>query len=517
MKLFKWFLFLVLSFNCVAAQIESKHPKNEFRAVWIATVVNIDWPISNVDSIEKQKTDFINILETYKKLNFNTVIVQIRTAGDAFYDSKFAPWSRFLTGSEGTSPKSEVDILAWLISESHARGFDFHAWLNPYRATFDLKTETLSPNHDFLKHPNWMIKYGEKFYYNPGLPEVQSHLVEIVKEVVQNYDIDGIHFDDYFYPYTIENEIFDDAEAFKIYGNGLSLEDWRRSNVNNCVKSIAKVIKETKDWVQFGISPFGVWRNKSMDPKGSESQTDQTNYDNLYADPMAWIANNSIDYIAPQLYWSVNNPRAPYLKLLQWWSENSKNVNVYIGNATYKIRRDKDESWNNPNEIPNQIDLTRNFPNVQGNVFFSAKGFVDKNQDVTDILVQNQYKFPAIPSVVPNLKREFLVVPIVSKKVKNKKETTFFIDFPKNTKVRYVLVYAANSRSEIDTNSPEQLIDKIFVSNQHESIQFQIDNSKLKKYKVCALSFIDFYGNESKSSIINLSRKQAIIKKRPRK
>jgi len=195
-------LFFLLSILNANGQGKIMYPKNEFRAVWIATVVNIDWPKNGTDSIEKQKADFIEILDTYKKLNYNAVIVQIRSVGDAFYPSELAPWSRYLTGKEGQAPKPYFDTLKWMIDEAHSRGFEFHAWLNPYRATFDTKIETLSPNHDFFKHPEWMIKYGEsgkeKYYYNPALPEVQSHLTKIVEEVVRNYDIDAIHFDDYF-------------------------------------------------------------------------------------------------------------------------------------------------------------------------------------------------------------------------------------------------------------------------------------------------------------------------------
>ncbi|MGA9636952.1 glycoside hydrolase family 10 protein, partial [Flavobacterium sp.] len=288
--------FLVIFFSTTNAQVNTMHPKNEFRAVWIATVVNIDWPKTSIDGVEKEKADFIEILDTYKKLNYNAVIVQIRSVGDAFYPSKFAPWSRYLTGKEGKAPDPYYDPLEWMINETHARGFEFHAWFNPFRATFDLKKETLSPNHDMIKHPEWMIKYGEKYYYNPGLPEVQNHLVAVVDEVVKNYDIDAVHFDDYFYPYKIAGQDFNDVDAYTKYGNGLSLADWRRLNVNNYVKCTNYAIKKLKPWVQFGISPFGVWRNKSVDPRGSDTQSGQTNYDDLFADPMAWMEFGWIDY-----------------------------------------------------------------------------------------------------------------------------------------------------------------------------------------------------------------------------
>ena len=362
--------FLLLSFLNGNAQALATNPKNEFRAVWIATVVNIDWPKTSTDNVAKQKADYIEILDTYKKLNYNAVIVQIRSVGDAFYPTKLAPWSRFLTGKEGQAPKPYFDPLEWMIAETHARGFEFHAWLNPYRATMDYNTSLLSPEHDYFKHPEWMIKYGGKYYYNPALPEVQKHLLAVVEEVVQNYDIDAIHFDDYFYPYKIKGEFFNDTNSFKKYGNEMSLADWRRSNVNTFVKDASVSIKNIKPWVQFGISPFGVWRNKSVDPRGSETESGQTNYDDLFADPLAWMENKWIDYLVPQLYWSMDHPKASYSKLLRWWSENSTNTAIYIGNGTYKINADSDKRWNNPYEIPNQIDVTRSYKNIQGNAFF---------------------------------------------------------------------------------------------------------------------------------------------------
>jgi uncharacterized lipoprotein YddW (UPF0748 family) len=232
----------------------------EFRGIWIATVGNIDWPTSSSDPFSKQKEDFLTLLNYYQKLNFNAVIVQVRTSGDAFYPSRLAPWSRYLTGKEGQKPATAEDPLAWMILEAHKRGMEFHAWFNPYRATVDLDLKKLSPGHDYFKHPEWMIKYSNKYYYNPGLPAVQQHLTEVIREVVQNYDIDAIHFDDYFYPYKVDKLVFDDLAAYKKHATaGQKLEDWRRENVNKLISNVHQAIKYEKPWVQFGVSPFGVW------------------------------------------------------------------------------------------------------------------------------------------------------------------------------------------------------------------------------------------------------------------
>lgn len=504
------FLIIYLLFSVVIGHAQKREiqPKNEFRAVWIATVVNIDWPKSCTDSVEKQKNDFITILDTYQRLNYNAVIVQIRSVGDALYPTTLAPWSRYLTGKEGQAPNPNYDVLEWMISEAHARGFEFHAWLNPYRATFDLKTETLSPNHDYYKHPDWMIKYGGKYYYNPALPEVQQHLTSIVEEVVIKYDIDAIHFDDYFYPYVVKGEDFNDTASYQKFGNGLSLADWRRSNVTNFVKNISFGIKKLKPWVQFGISPFGVWRNKTFDPKGSLTYG-TSNYDDLFADPMDWMNNNWVDYIVPQLYWSIDykSPSAvSYAKLLKWWSENvPSNTALYIGNSTYKIRGDADKRWNNKYEISNQIDLARSYPNVQGNGFYSAKWFVNKNQDVVKNLQEDQYKYPALPPPVPNLKKE--VTESLSINSITKDTATYYISFHKPkllTRVRYIMVYGAKDASKINVNDPSQILDKIAVTEENEGFSIEVSDYKMIGKTAFAFTYVDYYANESKETIIDL-------------
>lgn len=503
---------ITLSFSNGNAQEQTLYPKHEFRAVWIATVVNIDWPKNSTDNFEKKKADYLEILNTYKKLNYNAVIVQIRSVGDAFYPSKLAPWSRYLTGKEGQAPQPYFDPLEWMIREAHARGFEFHAWLNPYRATFDTKIENLSPEHDFFKHRNWMIKYGEtgkeKYYYDPGLPEVQDHLLAVVDEVVKNYDIDAIHFDDYFYPYRVSGKEFNDSASYLKYGNGLTKNDWRRSNVNTFVKDVYTDIKKVKPWVQFGISPFGVWRNKSVDPRGSDTQAGQTNYDDLFADPLAWMEGKYIDYMLPQLYWSIDHKTASYAKLMKWWSENSVNANVYIGNGSYKIKADSDKRWNDPNEIPNQINLTRTYGNIQGNAFFSAKSFLNRNQDITQLLLDNQYKYPAIPLPVPSSIRYGLDSPSVLAIAKDSTYYIITLSKPPNTLVRYSVLYGSKKTEKIDVNDPSQIKDKIvFIST-----QIYIPLTKLQDLGNFALTFIDYYGNESSPTLIDLSLAN-IIKK----
>ncbi|WP_316633037.1 family 10 glycosylhydrolase [uncultured Flavobacterium sp.] len=363
----------------------------------------------------------------------------------------------------------------------------------------------MSPNHDVFKHPEWMIEYGGKIYYDPALPEVQQHLTKVVKEVVDNYDIDAIHFDDYFYPYTVPGKTFNDTASYKKYGAGLSLGDWRRANVSNFVHTISTMIKTSKPWVQFGISPFGVWRNKSVDPKGSETQS-TANYDDLYADPVLWMDQKWIDYILPQLYWSMNNPKASYSKLVKWWSENSNNTALYIGHASYKIRSDADKSWNFATEIPNQIDYARNFKNVGGSAYFSSKWFMDKNFDIVRLLEENQYKYPALPAPVPNLKHTIIDTPIVDEFQKDSTKYSFNIKSPLNTIVRYMVVYGGDNISKVDINDPSKIIDKIRVSQDTGTILFSIPSEKINKYKACAVTFVDYYANESSPTAIDIKK-----------
>ena len=486
----KLFILVLISITSCKAQ-EIQKPKIEFRGVWIATVVNIDWPKKPEDDNIKKQNDFIAILDHYKKMNFNAVVVQIRTAGDAFYPSELAPISKYLTGKEGLPVNENLDFLKWMIIESHNRGFEFHAWLNPYRATFDLNTEILSPKHDYFIHNDWMIKYGTKFYYNPGMPEVQTHLTKIIEEVVKNYDIDAIHFDDYFYPYKIDKEFFNDTLSFK--KNALkdqNIDNWRRSNVDSLVKKVHFAIQKLKPKVQFGISPFGVWRNNNVDSLGSDSRAGQTTFDDLYADNKVWTKNKWIDYLAPQLYWSLENKRASHRKLMAWWNDNVDSVNLYIGNGTYKIREDKDKAFKDKTEISKQIDLGRNTKNVKGNIFFSAVSLMNKNNDVVD-LISKQYEELALPPSSPFFEKNNPEIPLITTIKKESDCVKFELKSNFSTAFQYVILY------EINSDASQKIIQKEVI-NQYNLINFiSVKSENLNTNKTYGLTFFDQNGNES--------------------
>lgn len=490
----KRILYILPVIFCLSCAV-TKAPKEEFRGVWIATVANIDWPKNPKDHIEKKKKDFIEILDFYEDLNFNAAIVQVRTAGDALYDSDFAPWSEYLTGKEGDAPEGFSNPLQWMIAETHKRGMEFHAWLNPYRATIDLDTTSLSKQHDFYQHPDWMVKYGKKYYYNPGLPEVRQKFSKIIEELVTGYKVDAIHFDDYFYPYKVKGEVFKDSTTFATYGlPGQNIEDWRRSNVDSLVKDVHYTIKKNKPWVQFGISPFGVWKNKSTDPKGSDTQAGQTTYEDLYADPLLWVEKGWLDYLAPQVYWSMDYPVASHKKITTWWANTTPNTHLYIGNGTYKIKNNPDKAWKRNNEIPKQLDFARQENNINGNIFFSAKSLIGQHEKVNQKLKRKFYRLPAqSPGPLNHIKRT-VALPTVESVQKHGNQLKVCVSHGDSIP-RFILLYELDSK----TKEPKTLIGTAYLSESQDLGCVQIEYKGKYSKKNMGLVIRDAYSNESQT------------------
>lgn len=385
--------FLLASLLQLPAQ---DNPKREFRGVWVASVFNIDYPSRPTTDRIALREEWRQLLDKYREMGMNAVIVQVRAAGDALYPSRLAPWSRFLTGQQGRAPESEFDPLEFMIEETHCRGMEFHAWLNPYRATVNLDTSGLSPQHAFHQHRSWMLRYGPRFYFNPALPEVREHLVKVVEEVVANYDVDAIHFDDYFYPYQLQGEVFPDSLDFQRMGAAFEfIENWRRSNVDSLISQMADMIRQTRPGVALGISPFGVWRNKVDDPLGSETRAGSTSYDHLYADVLKWLREGWIDYVMPQLYWNIGYPAADFERLLDWWGRHSYGKNLYIGHAAYKVGNHPELAWSEPDEIPRQIQLIRRHPRCGGSAFFSSQSLRKNFLGLKDSL-ERLFRHPAL-------------------------------------------------------------------------------------------------------------------------
>lgn len=387
-------IFLALPFTTAFAQV-----KKEFRAVWIATVDHIDWPTRGNYNSDSQKEEFIKILDMHQRNGINAIIMQIRPATDAFYPSPYEPWSQWLTGKQGKPPVPYYDPLQFMIEEAHKRGMEFHAWCNPYRAVFDLSKSSIAENHITKIHPEWFLNYGDKKYFDPGNKEAQAFVVKVIEDIVSRYDVDAIHFDDYFYPYRIAGKEFPDEKSFAQYGKGMLKDDWRRSNVDSIILKLNTAIKRINKNVRFGISPFGVWRNKDKDPEGSATQAGQTNYDDLYADILLWLKKDWIDYVAPQLYWEFNHPRAAYEVLLEWWGNHSYGKHCYIGLAPY--RANSNTAWKDKAMLPRQIQALRNTPNVQGMIFFSSKSFDNNPNGWSDSLKLRYFAEPALVPTMP--------------------------------------------------------------------------------------------------------------------
>ena len=332
----------------------------EFRGVWIASVYNIDWP-KTLDNTEAQKQEFIEILDKLQSLNINAIFVQVRPTSDALYKSYLNPWSKYLTGEQGKYPG--YDPLQFMIEETHKRDMEFHAWLNPYRITTQgTDLNELAPNNPARIKPEWVLEFNNALFYDPENIEVIEYVAVTVYEIIKKYDVDGIHFDDYFYPYDYplpEGEVANN----------------RREAVNNLIRTIYKVIKSTKPSVQFGVSPYGVWKNKSSDLIGSESNSLESYYD-LYMDTLTWIDENTIDYIAPQIYWSTDNNDSNYEVMVSWWNDVVKDsgVRLYIGQNI----NDLDIA----SEIYKQIEINREYEYVSGNILFSASDIMNDNDNV---------------------------------------------------------------------------------------------------------------------------------------
>ena len=394
MSTIRIFFIALFSFAQLHVIAQADSLKTEMRAVWIATVDNIDYPDFPTVNSQIQKDAFIRLLDTHHNNGINTVIVQVRPSSDAFYASPLEPWSQWLTGVQGKEPIPFYDPLEFMVSETHKRGMEFHAWINPYRAINNTTTCSISECHITNTHPEWMIKYGEKLFYDPGNKEVQQYVVEVVKDIVKRYNIDAVHIDDYFYPYPLPSVKFNDNKSFAKYGNGMKLEDWRRSNTDSIIFKLFTTIKQTKSNCQFGVSPFGVWRNADRDPRGSKTQAGPTNYDYLFADILLWLKNGWVDYVAPQLYWEMTSKHVPFDVVLDWWSKNTYGKNCYIGLAVYRAGSNK--AWSDKNLLPKQIQKIRNTPNIKGMMFYSSRSLEKNLNGWSDSLRVNYFKEPAL-------------------------------------------------------------------------------------------------------------------------
>ena len=495
MKL-KSILFMIALFWVFGAmaQTTNRYPKREFRAAWIQTV---NGQFSNM-STEKAQQTLLNQLNSLQEAGINAIIFQVRPAADAFYNSKIEPWSRFLTGEQGKTPNPYWDPMQFMIDECHKRGMEFHAWINPYRTKTNLSHQ-LAPSHIYNNHPEWFVTYGNQLYFDPALPESRNHICEVITDIVSRYDVDGIHMDDYFYPYPIAGTEYPDNDSFARYGGGFAnKDDWRRSNVDVLIKRIHETVRDLKPWVKFGISPFGIYRNISSDPLGSNTNGLQ-NYDDLYADVLLWARKGWIDYNIPQIYWEIGHKRADYETLIHWWARNTENRPLFIGQSVMNTVQNADPNNPSMNQLPRKMALQRAYQTIGGSCQWPASSVVDNAGNYKDALMQEYHKYPALVPVFEFMDNK---APEKVRKVKSvwtKDGYMLFWTAPKyksemDKAVQYV-VYCFDNKEDINLDDASKIV--AITRDQHYKLPYNNGKSK-KRYVVTALDRIH---NESKAVV----------------
>jgi uncharacterized lipoprotein YddW (UPF0748 family) len=396
-------LLLVVSFVCfIFSASAQKSPKRELRGVWITTHINLDWPVRS-QTPSQQRTALIAILDQHRATGMNTMYFQVRSQSDALYPSSIEPWSAVLNPGHVQGQNPGWDPLLFAIDETHKKGMEFHAWINPYRAIQN--TDSLSKfasNHVVKQHPEWLITAGKEQILNPGLAAVRDYLMDVIIDIVQRYDVDGIHFDDYFYP----NAAFNDDATYNADPRGFPATttgraDWRRDNVNMLIKRLYETIGSMKPWVKFGVSPSGIYRSSTNPTIGSNTSSGALqHYSALYADTKKWIQEGWVDYLAPQVYWFIGQTGSDYKNLVPWWNSIISNGrHIYIGQATYKVDPTVTTPWGTRTEYPNQMRMNREsaYPNVYGEIAFRTAFLRSNPLNVRDSIRLNIYRKPALP------------------------------------------------------------------------------------------------------------------------
>ena len=487
---------LFLSFTIFTlSTIAQTTPKREFRGTWIHTVGQGKYAKM---STQEMKAYFINLLDDLQRLKINAVLFQIRPEADAWYASPYEPWSRYITGVQGRNPG--WDPLAFMVKECHKRNIDLHAWLNPYRVRTSPRKE-LAPDHIYFKHPDWFINYGDYIWFDPGNPECREFIETVIKDIVTRYDIDAIHMDDYFYPYPIVDSQFDDSRSFRKYGldKGYTIaqkSDWRRENVNKLIEEVHELVHKTKPWVEFGVSPFGIYRNQKRDPNGSKTNG-LSNYDDLYADVTYWLKMGWVDYNIPQLYWEIGHRAADYQILIDWWSKNNYGIPLYIGQDIIRTIRPDSLKFS---QLYRKMLMVSEYPKVTGNCFWPGYELERNAGGIADSLTNVYHKYPAIlpannrydqtpPKSVTNL--------VYSKDKDNRLRLSWTAPTARTEmdKAAYYVVYRFNSQGDINLEDPSKIV-SITRSN-----EYRIPRKPISR-KVYVVTAFDRCHNESRGELI---------------
>ena len=385
----------------LSALFLSAQQKREFRGAWIQCV-NGQFKGIGTETMQRTLTYQLNELQ---KDGCNAIIFQVRPECDALYESELEPWSYYLTGRQGEKPTPYWDPLQWMIDECHRRGMELHAWINPYRAKTKSPHEN-AVNHVIVRHPEWTFEYDGLTLLNPAYEACRNYICDVVKDIVERYDVDGLHIDDYFYPYPVAGVEIPDMEQYRAAPNGMkNRDDWRRYNVNLFIQQVYETIHKTKPWVKFGVSPFGIYRNQKSDPNGSRTNGLQ-NYDQLYADVLLWDANGWMDYCVPQLYWEIGNKAADYDELIHWWSRHLTRTPLYIGEDVERTVKYADLTNKNQHQLAAKMALHAELPRIQGTVLWYAKAAVDNIGNYGTLLRNNYWRTSALQPLMPNIDKK---------------------------------------------------------------------------------------------------------------
>ncbi|GAB4315036.1 MAG: family 10 glycosylhydrolase [Candidatus Sumerlaeia bacterium] len=471
----------------------------EFRAVWVATVANIDWPSEPGLPSDRQIAEMKAILDKCVELKFNAVVFQVRPACDALYASELEPWSPYLSGTWGKPPEPYYDPLAVWCEEAHKRGIELHAWINPYRARHSGNKQPVPDNHISKTNPKIVRQFGNWMWLDPSEPGTRDHTMAVVLDIVRRYDVDGIHMDDYFYPYDSYlkegglNDFPDEEnwQAYKASGGTMSRSDWRRNAVDQFIERFYKEVKATKPWVKVGISPFGIWR-----PGYPEGITGLDQYNSLYADCRKWLNEGWVDYFTPQLYWPIGAKGQSYPKLLNWWCEqNLKGRHVWPGNAAHSIGNKVQGVDFTAQELIDQIKVTRAQPGATGNVFFSMKHFMNNRGGICDLLKKEVYQTPALVPASPWLQPQPPARPtLLVEPGRNSGESIVSWNARKGDQVASYVYYFRQK---------DQWFMKIIPAESNTGIRMVLKNED--KPDRIAVSAVDRFGNESERAMAVLA------------
>ena len=452
-----WLICILLLCTCETI-VGAGNAKREFRGAWIQCVNGQFQGLSR----DKIQQTLIFQLDELQKDGANAIIFQVRPECDALYQSDIEPWSKFLTGQQGRAPSPYWDPLQWMIEQCHKRGMELHAWINPYRAKTN-GTTNLAKNHIAVLHPERVFSYDGILVLNPGIPENRDYICRVVNDIVRRYDIDGLHIDDYFYPYPVAGVKITDEAEYQRYRNGMkNIADWRRDNVDIFIKQLYDSIHSAKPWVKFGVSPFGIYRNEKSAPGVGSKTNGLQNYDDLYADVLKWVNNGWVDYCVPQLYWEIGNRAADYKELIVWWNNHAGNRPLYIGEDVERTVKYSDIHNPNLHQQIAKYDLHNQLPNIKGTVLWYAKNAVENIGNYGTMLRNHYWSTPALQPSMPFIDDKAPKNPKKVKPVWTSDGLILFWQAPKAKKwedevVKYV-VYRFASGEKVNLDNASHII-----------------------------------------------------------